>query len=130
MNFPRKMTAFHLNHPTLSGLWYAFLWMLIGALVLSLLLQYSLLEEPQLPWSTYLVHAISIVMGGIVSGKRAGQKGWYQGAITGLIYGVLLLLISFLALDTSLTWSDLSLMIPTLILGAFGGVLGVNFSNR
>ncbi|MDQ0090011.1 putative membrane protein (TIGR04086 family) [Paenibacillus anaericanus] len=129
MHFTRRLTV-RLTHPTLSGLWYAFLWMMIGALVLSLLLHFSLLEESQLPWCTYVVHSISIVMGGIVSGKRARQKGWYQGALTGLLYGILLLLISFLALDTSLTLSDLALLIPTFVLGALGGVIGVNVSGK
>ncbi len=130
MHFIRRMVSFKFSHPTLSGLWYAFLWMMIGALVLSLLLQANVLEEEELTWYTYMVHSVSLLAGGMVSGKRAGQKGLYQGTITGLFYGILLLLISFLALDNSLGFSDLALILPALILGAIGGVVGVNLNNK
>ncbi|MNJ63475.1 hypothetical protein D3C77_593790 [compost metagenome] len=100
--------------------------MMIGALGLSLLLQSDIIEESDLHSYIYIVHSLSALFGGLVSGKRAGRKGLYQGAITGFFYGVLLFMISFLALDSSLSWSDLSLLLPALIIGALGGVLGVN----
>ncbi|MNW54399.1 hypothetical protein D3C74_319980 [compost metagenome] len=126
MHFIRLVFSFRLSHPTLSGLWYAFLWMMIGALGLSLLLQSEMIEETHLGKYIYIVHSISALFGGLVSGKRAGRKGLLQGSVTGLFYGVLLFIISFLALDSSLSLSDLSLLIPALIIGAVGGVLGVN----
>ncbi|GJM75106.1 hypothetical protein HMSSN036_73220 [Paenibacillus macerans] len=70
------------------------------------------------------------MFGGIVSGKRAKQRGWYQGGLTGLLYVVLLLLISFLALDTSLTLRDCILLAPGLVIGAFGGMIGVNLNRK
>lgn len=130
MHFIRRMVSFRLSHPTLSGLWYAFFWMMMGALVLSLLLQSSVLEEDELKLYTYMVHGVSLLAGGLVSGKRAGQKGLYQGSITGLIYGILLLLISFLALDHSLGLGELGLIFPALLLGAIGGVFGVNLNKK
>lgn len=130
MHFIRNLFGFRISQPTVSGLWYAFLWMMIGALVLSLLLQGEMLEEPELALYTYLVHGIAIMFGGIVSGKRAKQKGWSQGGLTGLLYVVLLLLISFLALDTSLTLRDCILLAPGLVIGAFGGMIGVNLNRK
>ncbi|RRJ67090.1 TIGR04086 family membrane protein [Paenibacillus oralis] len=130
MHFIRKLFSFRISQPTVSGLWYAFLWMMIGALVLSLLLQGEMLEEPELALYTYLVHGIAVLFGGIVSGKRAKQKGWYKGGLTGLLYVVLLLLISFLALDTSLTLRDCILLAPGLVIGAFGGMIGVNLNRK
>ncbi|MBA9088269.1 putative membrane protein (TIGR04086 family) [Fontibacillus solani] len=130
MHYIRLIFSFRLSHPTLSGLWYAFLWMMIGALGLSLLLQSEIIEETDLTLYIYIVHSLSALFGGLVSGKRAGRKGLYQGAVTGLFYGVLLFIISFLALDSSLTFSDLSLLIPALLIGAAGGVLGVNLHKK
>ncbi|MNC36995.1 hypothetical protein D3C75_855430 [compost metagenome] len=130
MHYIRLIFSFKLSHPTLSGLWYAFLWMMIGALGLSLLLQSDIIEETDLNLYIYIVHSLSALFGGLVSGKRAGRKGLYQGAVTGLFYGVLLFIISFLALDSSLTLSDLSLLLPALIIGAIGGVLGVNLHRK
>ncbi|MCA1293531.1 TIGR04086 family membrane protein [Paenibacillus sp. alder61] len=130
MHLIRRIFAFRLSHPTLSGLWHAFLWMMIGALILSLLLQSGILEEEDLTLYTYLVHGISLVAGGVVSGKKARQKGLYQGSLTGVLYGLLLLLVSFLALDNALGVREFALLIPSLFLGAVGGVFGVNFAKK
>ncbi|MEF2968887.1 TIGR04086 family membrane protein [Paenibacillus sp. M1] len=130
MHFIRRLFSFRLSHPTFSGLWYAFLWMMIGALILSLLLQSGVMDEENLTLYTYLVHSVSLLAGGLVSGKRAGQKGLYQGSLTGLFYGILLLVISFLALDNSLGLTEVALVLPALLLGAIGGVFGVNLKRR
>jgi putative membrane protein (TIGR04086 family) len=130
MQLIRRLASFRLEHPILSGLWYAFLWMMMGALVLSLLLQWDILEEISLPNFTYIIHGISLFIGGFVAGKRATHKGWYKGAVTGFMYGILLLLTSFLALDSSITWSDLTLLLPTMCISAFGGMIGVNLSRK
>ncbi|WP_435924500.1 TIGR04086 family membrane protein [Paenibacillus sp. DYY-L-2] len=130
MHFLRRLVSIRLSQPTLSGLWYAFLWMMIGAFILSLLLQGNILEEDELAWYTYLIHAVSLLGGGLVSGKRAGQKGLYQGTITGLFYSILLLMISFLALDSKIGWNDLVLVLPAVLLAAVGGVFGVNLKKR
>lgn len=130
MQYIRLIFSFRLSHPTLSGLWYSFLWMMLGALFLSLLIQYEVIEETGLTVYVYIVHAIATLAGGIVSGKRAGRKGLYQGAITGLFYGILLFMISFLALDNALSMSDLILIIPAVILGGLGGAFGVNLRSK
>ncbi|MNJ33697.1 hypothetical protein D3C77_283850 [compost metagenome] len=130
MDFIRRLLSFRLSHPTLSGLWYAFLWMMIGALVLSLLLQTGALEEHNLTWHTYIVHTVALLCGGLTSGKRAGHKGWYQGSLTGLFYAILILCISFLALDNPLGFYDLTLLLPALLVGALGGMFGVNLRKR
>ncbi|GIP57364.1 TIGR04086 family membrane protein [Paenibacillus woosongensis] len=130
MDFFRRLGSIRLSHPTLSGIWYAFLWMMIGALILSLLLQSGSLEEHNLTWPIYIVHAAALLFGGLTSGKRAGQKGWYQGALTGILYGLLVLCISFLALDNSPGLDDFTLLLPALLIGALGGMFGVNLHKK
>lgn len=130
MHLIRRLFGFRLSQPTVAGLWYGFLWMMIGALVLSLLLQGEVLDELELTFYTYLVHAAAALFGGIVSGKRAKQKGWYQGAITGALYVLLLLLISLLAMDTALGYRDWLLILPGLVVGALGGIIGVNLVKK
>lgn len=126
MHLIRRLLGIRLSQPTVAGLWYGFLWMMIGALILSLLLQGDMLEEVEMTVYTYLVHAVAVLFGGIVSGKRAKQKGWYQGALTGALYVLLLLLISFLAMDTSLGLQEWGLILPGFVIGAIGGMIGVN----
>ncbi|ANS75475.1 hypothetical protein AWM70_13375 [Paenibacillus yonginensis] len=126
MEHIRRFIPFRIAGPTLSGLWYAYLWMMIGALFLSLLLKWSRFEEDSLSTFTYVVHAISVLAGSFVSGKRSERKGWYQGAITGILYAVLLFVISFLALDSSFKGGDLLYFIPAFLIGATGGIFGKN----
>lgn len=130
MPFIRRLISFRFSHPTLSGLWCAFFWMMVGALILSLLLQSSILEEEDLSSYIYFIHGFSLLAGGLVSGRRAGAKGLFQGSVTGLFYGVMILLISFLALDNSVGFSDLALVLPALLLGGIGGVFGVNLNKK
>ncbi|MBP1999001.1 putative membrane protein (TIGR04086 family) [Paenibacillus shirakamiensis] len=130
MESNRKILPFRISHPIVSGIWYAFLWMMIGALILSICLRISELREDNLTVYTYLIHAVSIACGGIVAGKRTGRRGWYQGALIGFIYGLIVLLISFLALDSSLTLGDLGYLIPAMLIGAVGGVMGVNLNRN
>ncbi|GIP20807.1 TIGR04086 family membrane protein [Paenibacillus sp. J22TS3] len=126
MEQKRGLLPFHITHPLVSGLWYGFLWMMIGALILSLFLQASGLSEENLSVYTYLVHSVSLFIGGLVAGKRSGRKGWYQGGLVGVLYGIIVLLISFLALDSHLLIQDMALVIPAFMFGAIGGALGVN----
>ncbi|MDU4697618.1 MULTISPECIES: TIGR04086 family membrane protein [Paenibacillus] len=130
MHLIRRLLGIRLSQPTVAGLWYGFLWMMIGALILSLLLQGDMLEEVEMTVYTYLVHAVAVLFGGIVSGKRAKQKGWYQGALTGALYVLLLLLISFLAMDTSLGLQEWGLILPGFVIGAIGGMIGVNLGRK
>ncbi|MFB4330920.1 MULTISPECIES: TIGR04086 family membrane protein [Paenibacillus] len=122
----RRVFTFRITNPILSGLLYSYFWMFLGALALSLLLWGSGLAEDDLSFYTFLVHAVAAFIGGCVSGKRAGNKGWYYGCLTGLVYGITLLAIGFLALDSSLSLGDLTLIATVFAAGAIGGMFGVN----
>ncbi|WP_054958141.1 TIGR04086 family membrane protein [Paenibacillus dakarensis] len=122
----RRAFSLRITSPVLSGLLYSFLWMFLGAFGLSLLLWGSSLSEDDLSLYTFLIQGVSALFGGIVSGKRAGNKGWYHGCVTGLLYGITLILIGFLALDRSMTLSDLTILTTVFIAGSIGGMFGVN----
>ncbi|AWB45699.1 TIGR04086 family membrane protein [Paenibacillus sp. CAA11] len=123
-----KTFSFRIHGPTLSGLWYAYLWMMIGALALSLLLRFGHFEEEELSGYSYFVHGAAILLGSIISGRRTKRKGWYQGGLTGLFYGILLFVISFLALDSAFSPLELLLIGPAMLIGTVGGIFGKNMS--
>lgn len=124
----RRIFTIRITNPILSGLLHSYLWMLLGALVLSLLLWGSGLAEDDLAFYTFVVHAVAAFIGGCVSGKRAGSRGWYYGCLTGLMYGILLLIIGFLALNSSISLGDLTLLLSVFVAGTIGGMFGVNLS--
>lgn len=126
MYFIRRMFSWRIANPVLSGLCRSFLWMLIGAFVLSLLLWGSGLKEQDLTMYTYIVHGVAVAFGGLTAGSRATSKGWYQGSLTGVFYGSIILLIGFLALDSSPSSIDLLWVLAATAIGALGGIFGVN----
>jgi len=126
MSIIRRLFSWKITNPVLSGICRAFLWMLLGAFVLSLLLWGSGLQEKDLSLYTYIVHGLAAILGGLTAGQRAGRKGWYQGALTGGFYGIIILLVGFLALDSALTGSDMLWILAAAALGALGGMFGVN----
>jgi putative membrane protein (TIGR04086 family) len=129
MSLIRRLFSWKISSPVLSGLCRSFLWMLLGAFVLSLLLWGSGLQEQDLTMYTYIVHGIAAAFGGLTAGTRASSKGWYQGALTGAFYGLLVLLIGFLALDSSPEGIDLLWVLAAAGIGALGGIFGVNLQS-
>ncbi len=84
------------------------------------------MQEHDLGTYTYIIHIFSAIVGGMVSGKRAGKKGWYHGGLTGAFYTLIILLISFLALDNSLHLGNILWIGLAFVIGAIGGMFGVN----
>ncbi|MBJ9987919.1 MULTISPECIES: TIGR04086 family membrane protein [Paenibacillus] len=130
MHLIRRLFSFRISNPTLSGLYYSFFWMMVGALILSFLLWSSGMKEQSLSRYIYVVHAVAAAFGGLVSGKRSGRRGWYQGGLTGILYGLMIIMIGFLALDSSLRLGDLLLIAAVIASGAIGGMFGVNLKNK
>lgn len=118
------------THPVLSGLIYSFVITLGFVLIYSFLLYFTSLSDSHLSRLTYIITAISLSSGGFVSGKRAGQKGWYYGGITGIIYGLILAIIAFLAFDAGFNLNGLALITLTFLFGSLGGMFGVNTSKK
>ncbi|MGN7765319.1 TIGR04086 family membrane protein [Paenibacillus sp. 22594] len=126
MYFIRRLFSWRISSPVLSGLCRSFLWMLLGAIVLSLFLWGSGLEEQDLTMYTYIVHGIAAACGGLTAGRRSSSRGWYHGGITGAFYGILILLIGFLALDSAPAGIDCLWILGAAGIAAFGGMFGVN----
>jgi putative membrane protein (TIGR04086 family) len=121
-----KTTGIRGAVPFLSGLLWAGIWLGAGTLLLSLLLASTALQETQLtPW-VYGIHAFAAFCGGFVAAKRTGRKGWYYGAVTGVLYTLAVLVASFLAVDTAWSLRVAAMAGLTGAAGAVGGMLGVN----
>jgi len=116
--------------PIFSGLLYAAVVACISTVLLSLLLAMTGLKEQSLPVYVYFVHGVSVFVGGFITAKRSGAKGWYRGGLLGVVYGILVSLISYLGFDAKLTKDTLMFLLICFATGAFGGMLGVNARNR
>lgn len=121
--------GFRIASPVVSGLYWSGIWLAIGAVILSIMLTGSSVDEVNLlPW-VFGVHGCSSLAGGFVAARKAGRKGWYFGLANGLLYALAVLIISFLATDASWTMAVPTLLGVAAIAGAFGGMVGVNTSS-
>lgn len=116
--------------PMLAGFVYALAIVLIGALVTSSLLAFSNTKESSLPLYVYMVNGLALFVGGFVSGKRSGEKGWYYGGLTGLLYFLFMLLVSFLGFDAKMGMTQVYQLLMALACSAMGGIIGVNMSGK
>lgn len=116
--------------PMLAGLTYAFVLMGLAAVVAALIMLATSQQEAELPVYAYVIHVVSLLIGGYVAGKRAGRKGWYFGGTLGIIYAVIVWLVGFLTYDRGLNAQDALFLAVAFVVGAIGGVFGVNASGR
>ena len=95
-------------------------------LILTVLLYKAGLSEENINAGIILTYVISTFSGGFVIGKLAGVKKFLWGLLLGIMYFVLLLLIS-LGIYHSLQ-SDMMNLVTTFLLCAGGGMLGAMVS--
>lgn len=112
--------------PMLRGLCYAFVIMAIGALTASVAVTVGDQGEEALPVYAWIIHGASVLAGSFASGRRSGVKGWYHGGLLGLMYSVIVLIIGFLSFDKGLDWSIAAFAAAAFLVGAIGGIAGVN----
>lgn len=118
------------NYPVVIGTAYTLIIVLIGALITSLILSFTSVKEAALPAFIYVINVLALFIGGLVSGKREGKKGWYYGGLVGLTYYIIILLLIYLGFNSDLTFKNLYNLIGSFLISAFGGIIGVNVSNR
>jgi putative membrane protein (TIGR04086 family) len=124
----KSVTDVRFSSPLFSGLVYAFLTMGIASLIFSFILTFTSQNEDTLSFFVYFIHALSIMNGAYVCGKRTSHKGWYYGGILGVIYGLIIIIVGFLSFDYGFSLQSLIAMFGAFVAGALGGIFGVNNS--
>lgn len=122
----QKMSRFRISSPLLSGLVHALIWMIAGSIIVSLLLLWTDLQESRLAAYSFVIHGLAVLAGGLISGRRAGNKGWYHGGILGLSYCFVVMIVGFLAFDAGFNTTTPIMITLCFLLGALGGIVGVN----
>ncbi|HET7628342.1 MAG TPA: TIGR04086 family membrane protein [Bacillales bacterium] len=118
-----KMTGMFL------GLGMVVVVIVLASFVISLLLQFTNLSEASFATATIVISLLALLAGGIMAGRKAGERGWFIGAGAGFLYTILLSLIQFLGFETSFTPQQLLYFLMYVLVSALGGVIGVNLSS-
>ncbi|MBL0387478.1 TIGR04086 family membrane protein [Tumebacillus sp. ITR2] len=113
--------------PVLYGLVAAFGTAIISILITTLLMGWTSIAEARLSGITYVLNMVAVVVGSLFAARQAGTRGWYYGALTGLSYAVLITLLGLLMVDGPLfNLNNLFQTVLMGLIGAFGGMIGVN----
>ncbi len=100
---------------------------LILLLIYSALLTYTNINENTMPITIITITAVSILAGSLVSSLNIKKNGLTNGALVGLIYIVVIyLLSSIISQNFMLSIYSVIMIITSIIAGAVGGIIGVN----
>lgn len=111
----------------LKGSAFSIVITLVLLLIYSALLTYTSLNENTIPVFVIVITAISILAGSLISSLNIKKNGLSNGAMVGLIYIlVIYLLSSIIGQNFSLNMYSIIMFIASVIAGAIGGIIGVN----
>ena len=100
---------------------------LVLLLIYSCLLTYTKLNESTMPAVVIVITAFSLLAGSFVSSINIKKNGLTNGALVGLIYLlVIYLLSSTISGNFGFTLTSVIMIIASILAGAIGGIIGVN----
>lgn len=116
--------------PVLHGLIVSLCIALAGVLLIASALAWTSLSEAGLPYLIYTVHAAAVLAGAGWAARKAGHRGWYYGLFTGFGYALTVTILALASAEVSLTPAALIQGAILVIIGSFGGVIGVNLARE
>ncbi|UTR09259.1 TIGR04086 family membrane protein [Evansella sp. LMS18] len=114
----------------LSSALYGILAILIlvvaASFISSLLLRFTSMQEGSFTWVLLGFSFIAVFTGGFISGGRSGERGWLTGAVTALLFTIIIFLVQFLGYNQGFDTEQLLIHCGYLFAAILGGMLGVN----
>lgn len=124
------MEMFEKNNPVVSvlkGTIISFFTTIIALTIFATFLTYTNLSENTIKPVIITVTGISILIGSSIGTRKLRKNGLVTGALIGMIYILIIyLLSSIINSNFSLSWISAIMIITGIIGGIFGGIIGVN----
>lgn len=96
-------------------------------IIMSLILRFTNLREEKLPLLNNIIMLLSIAIASIYLAMQVREKGWFNGAILGFGYYLVIILINFIIVrPISLDLISAIKLIMATLIGAIGGMIGIN----
>ena len=110
-----------------KGLLRGYIVSLILFSITAVLILYTGLSEGIIPMATSIIMILSIGYGGIYVAAHIRKRGWLHGAMMGLVYTLILIVLSkIFIIDYSMNLVGYYKIILNAITGAIGGMVGIN----
>ncbi|MDF1506847.1 TIGR04086 family membrane protein [Robertmurraya sp. DFI.2.37] len=112
----------------LYGVIGIFLLLIIASFVFSVILRFTNTQESSLGILTTIISFITLFAGGFITGRKGKEKGWLIGALTGVIYTLIIFLFQYLGYDSLFSLEQIVYHVCYIVTAMMGGILGVNMS--
>ncbi|WP_416149210.1 TIGR04086 family membrane protein [Salipaludibacillus sp. HK11] len=110
----------------LYGVLTIFILVITASLFSSLILRYTNVMESSFYWILITFSFIAMFIGGFISGGRSGERGWFAGTLTALLYSCVILFSQYLSFNQWFDAEQLSMHAGYVVVAIFGGMIGVN----
>ena len=112
----------------IKGTALGYIFLVIAFAILAVIYTYTAFPAGMLSPFTQGITALSIILCGILSARNVHGFGWLHGMAAGLVYSVIRLAVGALAVNGfRFDKNVLSMLLLGLLLGAAGGIIGINF---
>ena len=100
---------------------------LLLLLITAIVLTYTNVSENIIPTAIIIISALSILIGSIISSMNIKKNGIINGALVGMIYMVIIYLISSITITGfGINLKTILMIIASIFAGIVGGIIGVN----
>lgn len=102
---------------------------ILSLFIFAILLTYTNIQESTMIPVVIIITAVSILIGSSLSTLRIKKNGLLNGALVGVIYILLIYIISsFTGSGFSLNIMSIIMLVSSIIAGMIGGIIGVNLN--
>lgn len=96
-----------------------------------LLLTYTDTTEKNMQLIVMITTVFSVLIGGIIASKGVNSKGLIFGMLVGLVYALIMIMVSFCILpNIKITSKMIMIIILALSSGGIGGIIGINTKKK
>lgn len=100
---------------------------LVFLVIFSLVIANTNVKESTIIPGIIIISAMSLLIGSIISTLKVSKKGLLNGALVGLIYIIILyILSSFVNQNFEINVKCLIMIVTSIIMGMIGGIIGIN----
>lgn len=113
-----------------SALWGVVI-SLLCFIIFAVVINSSNVQESSIPPTVQTIKIISVAIAGLLASFAANSRGWLKGGIAGLIYILLVLVITSIVSSESVSFSAiLNDAFMAFVAGAIGGIIGVTLKSK
>ncbi|PYZ94138.1 TIGR04086 family membrane protein [Salipaludibacillus keqinensis] len=120
------MASHRLISSVLYGVLTIFILVIAASFLSSLVLRFTNVTEATFLWILIGFSFVALFIGGFISGGRSGEKGWFAGTLTALLYSLVVFLTQYLSFNQGFDMQQILMHGGYLLAAILGGMVGVN----